>query len=423
MIGKFILKYGYGSPGHTVKSLIKEINKRLQSNNYKGLNEVYLSILVDRLLVANKINSTNLYFQIDLEKCTEFIENDLSSFAFLVLFVESDSFRKGLFDNHNFENEMFNIITEVIYSTAIKKSALTRLTLQGFRFKAIKILTLEGLKIVEKEKSLKENSKEKVEQTIEKEDKVEIKPREEKVRKLEIDSEDYFNVLNKSDSKLSSVHEVKIKNLNFDYNTVNSFKELLLKSSCCVDLIFEDCKFNNFQNFGELESISSLSFINCNLNSIDDDFIFLVGSEDIYALDIKQETRINNLDRIINIQNINHLGISNGLTVFPDFILKMVKLNSLDLAENNIKKIPIEIKSLTNLQSLYLDHNVLNSLPKEIGFLSKLEILTLNSNPIENLPEELKKLELVELWISYEKLPEMVKDSFNNYFGSIIVDF
>jgi Leucine-rich repeat (LRR) protein len=60
----------------------------------------------------------------------------------------------------------------------------------------------------------------------------------------------------------------------------------------------------------------------------------------------------------------------------------LVKLELLDLSNNNIEILPSGIQHLVSLQSLNLDHNALLSLPDEMKALSKLKSLSLQHNQI-----------------------------------------
>jgi hypothetical protein len=62
----------------------------------------------------------------------------------------------------------------------------------------------------------------------------------------------------------------------------------------------------------------------------------------------------------------------------------LVKLELLDLSNNNIEVLPTGIQHLVSLQQLNLDHNALLSLPNEIGTLSKLKSLSLQYNQIQH---------------------------------------
>ena len=66
----------------------------------------------------------------------------------------------------------------------------------------------------------------------------------------------------------------------------------------------------------------------------------------------------------------------------------LVKLELLDLSNNNIEVLPTGIQHLVSLQQLNLDHNALLSLPNEIGKLFKLKSLSLQYNQIQRIVQD-----------------------------------
>lgn len=74
--------------------------------------------------------------------------------------------------------------------------------------------------------------------------------------------------------------------------------------------------------------------------------------------------------------------------------IKKIGTTILDIRirNNNLKRIPPEIKYFNNLMQLSADGNQFSSLPKEIGDLTKLEILWVNRNKLVSLPPEIGKL-------------------------------
>jgi Leucine-rich repeat (LRR) protein len=64
----------------------------------------------------------------------------------------------------------------------------------------------------------------------------------------------------------------------------------------------------------------------------------------------------------------------------------------LDLAFNQIARLPNEIGHLVNLKELLLEHNVLEELPASMGRLSRLEVLHLQNNRLTWVPETLAAL-------------------------------
>lgn len=94
---------------------------------------------------------------------------------------------------------------------------------------------------------------------------------------------------------------------------------------------------------------------------------------------------------------------------FPKEILKLKKLQYLDLSKNSITEIPDSIAVLTDLQYFACSKTGLKTLPKEIGKLQNLVYLNLNQNDLQYLPPQignLDKLQILDLWSnSFEEYP------------------
>ena len=75
-------------------------------------------------------------FQIyDFDKVEAFLENDISTFTFLVMFSESEKFRDGVRPN-GFGDSHFDAVTKVIYEIYTKRVSLrlTRLDMFQLQF-------------------------------------------------------------------------------------------------------------------------------------------------------------------------------------------------------------------------------------------------------------------------------------------------
>ena len=97
------------------------------------------------------------------------------------------------------------------------------------------------------------------------------------------------------------------------------------------------------------------------------------------------------------------------LKSFPAEILKLKKLQYLDISKNSISELPDSISVLTDLQYFACSKTGLKSLPKEIGKLHNLTYLNLNQNDLQYLPPQignLEKLRILDLWSnSFEEYP------------------
>lgn len=80
-----------------------------------------------------------------------------------------------------------------------------------------------------------------------------------------------------------------------------------------------------------------------------------------------------------------------NLTFLSDDVIKLQKLNSIDLSNNNFSEFPKQLLSL-NLLTIDLSKNNISAIPKEITKLKKLQILNVTGNPItESAIATLKK--------------------------------
>ncbi|VDQ17169.1 unnamed protein product, partial [Trichobilharzia regenti] len=77
---------------------------------------------------------------------------------------------------------------------------------------------------------------------------------------------------------------------------------------------------------------------------------------------------------------------------FPRPILKLPRLEFLDLSSNQLESLPSSITELTSLESLLLFDNNLTNLPENIGELRNVRCLWLGDNKLESLPQSIVEL-------------------------------
>ena len=75
---------------------------------------------------------------------------------------------------------------------------------------------------------------------------------------------------------------------------------------------------------------------------------------------------------------------SNQLHSFPQSLLSpsLVKLEKIDLSDNQISQVPEAISALVGIQELRLDRNLIAILPNSMGEMKKLKVLSLKNNRI-----------------------------------------
>lgn len=102
--------------------------------------------------------------------------------------------------------------------------------------------------------------------------------------------------------------------------------------------------------------------------------------------------------------------------------IELSKMNSLDLSNLKLLKIPKSIENLEQLQTLNLDNNLITKLPNWLSKFEQLRFIYLNNNPLIECPESL----LVKLNNSFNRfwqisvfntlIPKIVAYQTNNYY-------
>lgn len=128
------------------------------------------------------------------------------------------------------------------------------------------------------------------------------------------------------------------------------------------------------------------------------------------------------LYKLTNIVSINLLG--NQFTEFPSVLSELKTLDEISLSSNKLTKVGEEIGELKNLRILIMNNNQLKSLPKEIGELTNLLYLEIGNNQLTSLPKEIKYLtSLQELHIERNKLSESEKIQIKKALPNCVIHF
>jgi len=102
----------------------------------------------------------------------------------------------------------------------------------------------------------------------------------------------------------------------------------------------------------------------------------------------------------------------NQLTSLPTSIGNLTNLTKLALALNQLQELPEAIINCSGLQQLYIDHNEITSLPESIGDLTELSLLTAGTNQLTALPVSignLTSLTILGLYMNQlQDLPESI---------------
>jgi len=119
----------------------------------------------------------------------------------------------------------------------------------------------------------------------------------------------------------------------------------------------------------------------------------LLNLTSLESLDL-HNNQLRKIPKEINyLKNLTELYLScNRLNIFPDEICNLSKLKILSLGENNLKSIPYSINHLENLEKLRLPHNQIEKIPESLCDLTSLEILSLDGNKLTDFPEGIYKI-------------------------------
>lgn len=130
----------------------------------------------------------------------------------------------------------------------------------------------------------------------------------------------------------------------------------------------------------------------------------------------------NKLSRLDKIVSINLLG--NLFETFPKVLCKLTTLDEISLSSNQLTSVGPEIGQLKNLRILIVNNNLLKELPKEIGDLTNLLYLDIGNNQLTSLPEGIKFLtSLQELHVERNNLTEKEKQRIKTLLPKCIIHF
>lgn len=145
----------------------------------------------------------------------------------------------------------------------------------------------------------------------------------------------------------------------------------------------------------------------------------------VLSIDVASQNLEKLPDDLIKLRKIvsfNLLG--NEFTEFPVVLSRLTSLDEISLSSNRIHSIGPEIGDLNNLRILILNNNSITKLPKEIGKLTNLLYLELGNNQITSLPEEIQFLtNLQELHIERNRLSDFEKKRLKKLLPNCIIHF
>lgn len=145
----------------------------------------------------------------------------------------------------------------------------------------------------------------------------------------------------------------------------------------------------------------------------------------VLSIDVARQDLIKlpgKLKRLNKIVSCNLLG--NKFTSFPTVLAELKTLDEISLSSNKLTEITPKIGKLKNLRILIMNNNKLTELPKEIGELTNLLYLEIGNNQLTRLPDEIKYLtSLQELHIERNKLSESEKERIKKLLPNCVIHF
>jgi len=116
-------------------------------------------------------------------------------------------------------------------------------------------------------------------------------------------------------------------------------------------------------------------------------------------------------DSLVKLTRLQSLDLSNnGLTTLPEWLGQLTELLSLQVANNQLTTLPDSLGQLTQLRSLAAYNNWLTTMPQSLGQLTQLQSLDLSDNRLTTVPGSLGHLislqELVLLENQLTSMPE-----------------
>ncbi len=130
------------------------------------------------------------------------------------------------------------------------------------------------------------------------------------------------------------------------------------------------------------------------------------------TLDLKQLNLTRLPSEIGNFRRVNNLNLDqNKLSTLPSEIGNLQALRSLSVNHNTLTTLPPQITSLRRLGNLSLNHNHLTTLPSDIGSLRQMVFLDLSHNSISQIPSSIGTLGLLgELRLSHNCLKTLPQE-------------
>ncbi|KAB0395435.1 hypothetical protein E2I00_005238, partial [Balaenoptera physalus] len=98
---------------------------------------------------------------------------------------------------------------------------------------------------------------------------------------------------------------------------------------------------------------------------------------------------------------------NNKLTVLPDELCNLKKLETLSLNNNQLRELPSTFGQLSALKTLSLSGNQLRALPPQLCNLRHLDVVDLSKNQIRSIPDTVRELQVIELNLNQNQIAQI----------------
>lgn len=211
----------------------------------------------------------------------------------------------------------------------------------------------------------------------------------------------------------------KLEYLDLDNNKIEKISDEISKSTSLKTLILSRNNLTFIPNsISKLVNLEKLNLSSNKITNISSHITKLIKLKYLNLANNKQSQQISS--EILKLEKLEELDLyGNQLKSIPISLFQLNNLKILDLRGNSIEKIPEKISELIQLEELYLSSNKIKELPNSLFELSNLKKLLLSSNEIENIPNDIYKLrQLEEVDLKSNKIK-----IFPNKIGNLTLDF
>lgn len=195
-----------------------------------------------------------------------------------------------------------------------------------------------------------------------------------------------------------------------------------MKESGVLDLLYSHNKIkiktaiNEIRNDGRKKTLNMLLDF-CKEASVNTVSVFMTNFLDLQNKNLDNKFFKKYNDVLPLFKDVNSVRLfNNKLTKIPKFLYELENLISLDLNQNQIKKIyKKDTDGLSNLQELHLNSNELTDLPETFNNLSELRVLSLNFNPITTFPNIILELHNLDSLVINKKQIKYLKSDVKEF--------